>query len=173
MSNPASPQIKAKVTPQSAQQLLKIIEQDTSLAVQLKTLLQEEKLLLEKRQYSAHSELVKNKTRFLIQLEEADHQRRKLMTDMGFSADKIGFDLFLTQVPASWQERFTQSWEQLSDVMNTCGRLNKVNGKILAHAQNSMERLMTIIKGTVNQVSIYQANGRKSLNAGHRMLVTA
>ncbi|MGB3623396.1 flagellar protein FlgN [Ketobacter sp. MCCC 1A13808] len=173
MSRQATSTPAAKVSPQAAQQLLKVIEHDCQLAQQLKTVLQEEKTLLERRQYNAHSELVKQKTRSLIQLEEADQQRRQIMSEMGFSADKAGFDLFLKQVPASWQQRFSQNWDTLSDTMNTCGRLNKVNGKILAHAQNSMERLMTIIKGTVNQVAIYQANGRKSLNAEHRMLVTA
>lgn len=165
MSSPVSPKV--------AQQLLQVIEHDCQLANQLKTILQEEKTLLEQRQYNAHSELVQTKTQRLIALEDADQKRRQLLAEMGFSADRDGFEAFLKNVPASWQERFRQHWDQLSDTMNTCGRLNRVNGKILAHAQHSMERLMTIIKGTVNQVAVYQANGRKSSNAGHRMLVTA
>ena len=45
-----------KITPQAAQQLLQAIEQDARLAQELKILLQEEKSLLEQRQYTAQSE---------------------------------------------------------------------------------------------------------------------
>lgn len=165
--------MSTQISPQAAQQLLKAIEQDYTLAIELKAILQEEKTSLEKRQYAAHPALLSKKTQLLMSLEEADSARRQAMSNMGLSLDKLGFDQFVRQVPATWQERFQSSWEKLSDTMNTCARLNKVNGKILAHSQNSMERLMSIIKGNVNQVSVYQANGRKSMNASHRMLATA
>ncbi|MAR92468.1 MAG: flagellar protein FlgN [Pseudomonadota bacterium] len=162
-----------KITPQAAQQLLQAIEQDARLAQELKILLQEEKSLLEQRQYTAHQNLLNRKTQLLMALDQADMARRQAMSDMGLGLDKQGFDLFVKQVPGTWQQRFQQSWEQLSDTMNTCARLNKVNGKILAHAQHSMDRLMAIIKGATNHASIYQANGRRDLNAAHRMLATA
>lgn len=162
-----------QISPKAAQQLLQAIEQDYKLAQTLKTLLQEEKTILEQRQYAAHTSLLSRKTQLLMELDQADNTRRQIMLEMGLQLDKAGFDLFVSQVPSSWQERFQTSWEKLSDTMNTCARLNKVNGKILAHSQNSMERLMSIIKGTASQVSIYQSNGRRNLNANHRMLATA
>lgn len=162
-----------QISPKAAQQLLRAIEQDYALAQSLKSVLQEEKSILEKRQYTAHSALLARKTQLLMELDQADLARRQAMADMGLQLDKQGFDLFVKQVPLTWQERFQSGWEKLSDTMNACARLNKVNGKILAHAQNSMEQLMSIIKGTANQVSVYQANGRRNLSASHRMLATA
>jgi len=162
-----------QISPKAAQQLLQAIEQDFSLSQTLKTVLQEEKTILEKRQYAAHPALLARKTQLLMELDQADQIRRQTMADMGLELDKGGFDFFLTQIPTAWKERFQSVWEKLSDTMNTCARLNKVNGKILAHAQHSMESLMSIIKGTASQVSIYQANGRRNMNADHRMLVTA
>ncbi|RLT92593.1 flagella synthesis protein FlgN [Ketobacter sp.] len=162
-----------QVSPQAAQQLLRAIEKDYALAQTLKTVLQEEKSILEQRQYAAHSALLSRKTQLLMELDQADHARRQAMADMGLQLDKQGFDLFVQQVPPTWQARFQSGWEKLADTMNACARLNRVNGKILAHAQNSMEHLMSIIKGTANQVSVYQANGRRNLNAAHRMLATA
>lgn len=163
----------AKVNPKTAQQLLQAIQQDLSLAQHLKKLLQEERTYLEKRQFSAHQQLIKSKTDYLVQLEKADGERRRFMEEMGFSHDKIGFDQFVAKVPATWKAKFSSSWENLTDTMNTCARLNKVNGKILAHSQNSMERLMSVIKGTSNNVSVYQSNGRKNVHGSHRMLATA
>ncbi len=165
--------MNTSVSPQTAQLLLQAIEQDCSLANTLKRLLQEEKSSLEQRQFVAHQTLVKQKTEHLMALEQADNERRKLLSEMGFATDKEGFDAFVRQVPKAWQQRFQNRWEELSDTMNTCSRLNKVNGKILAHAQSSIERLMTVIKGATSQVATYQANGRKSLANNHRMLVTA
>ena len=162
-----------QISPKAAQQLLRAIEQDYVLAESLKAVLQEEKSILEQRQYAAHTALVARKTQLLMELDQADCSRRQAMADMGLQMDKQGFDLFLGQIPAAWQDRFQRSWEKLADTMNTCARLNRINGKILAHAQNSMERLMSIIKGTANQVSVYQSNGRRNLSAAHRMLATA
>lgn len=161
------------VTPKAAQQLLKAIEDDYKLAQRLKTILQEEKRHLEQRQYTAHQALVQQKTQYLMELERADTERRHAMASMGITSDKVGFDLFVSQVPQAWQERFQASWEKLSDTMNTCSRLNRVNGKILAHAQNSMDRLMSIIKGGGASLSTYQSNGRKDLYANNRVLATA
>ena len=162
-----------KVNPKVAQQLLQAINEDFNLAAQLKELLKEERSYLEQRQYTAHQQLIKSKTDYLMQLEKADCQRRQVMTEMGFSHDKSGFDQFVKQIPPAWQARFYSSWEKLSDTLNACARLNKVNGKILAHSQNSMDRLMSIIKGTNNNVSIYQSNGRRNIDGAHRMLATA
>lgn len=162
-----------QISPKAAQQLLQAIEQDFKLAQSLKTVLQEEKSILEQRQYAAHPAILSRKTQLLMELDQADCHRRQAMAEMGLQLDKNGFDLFVRQIPKAWQERFETSWQNLADAMNTCARLNKINGKILAHAQNSMERLMSIIKGTANQVSVYQSNGRKNLSAAHRMLATA
>jgi len=161
------------ITPKAAQQLLKAIEDDFALAQKLKAVLKEEKQHLEQRQYSAHQNLVKQKTQYLMELEQADVLRRQTMASMGLTSDRVGFETFVSQVPDAWKERFHASWEKLSDTMNTCARLNKVNGKILAHAQNSMDRLMSIIKGSTSNVSVYQSNGRKNLHADNRMLATA
>ena len=57
--------------------------------------------------------------------------------------------------------------------MNTCARLNKINGKVLAHSQNAIERLMLIIRGTTNQPMMYQANGRRAMGPSQRVLATA
>ena len=161
------------VSPQTAQQLLKALEHDQKLALQLKTLLQEEKSSLEKRQYDAYQRLLKQKTQYLVELEQADTVRRNAMTAMGFSSDKEGFIAFIEQVPKSWQSRFQRNWESLSDLMNTCARLNKINGKILAHAQISLDRLMNLLRGNPQQIATYQSNGRHSAASAHRMLATA
>lgn len=161
------------VTPQAAQQLLKAIEDDHKLALKLKTILQEERRHLEQRQYSAHQALVQEKTQHLMALERADIERRQAMASMGLTSDKLGFDIFVEKVPPAWKNRFNHAWEQLSDTMNTCARLNKVNGKILSHAQHSMDKLMSIIKGGGSSVSVYQSNGRKNLYGQNRMLATA
>lgn len=163
----------SNVSPKVAQQLLQVMQQDTDLAVRLKAILQEEKKCLEQRQYAAHQELVKDKTQLLLQLDHADNERKHLMESMGFAADRAGFFAFLAHVPSSWKDRYMNTWETLSDTMNTCARLNKVNGKILAHSQNALERLLVIVRGHGNQPAIYQANGRRNLGAAQRILATA
>lgn len=161
------------VTPQTAQRLLKAIEADCSKASELLTLLREEKNCLEQRQFVAHQTLNKTKTQLLVALDQADQERRGAMQEMGFDTSRDGFENFLNQVPETWQKRFRAAREKLADNMNACARLNRVNAKILAHAQSSMDRLMNLLRGTQQQVSVYQANGRKQLDNENRMLAMA
>src|SRR5690606_35525663 len=112
-------------------------------------------------------------TQLLLQMDQADNERKQRMESMGFAADHAGFMAFLNHVPAAWKEKFTRLWETLSDTMSTCARLNKVNGKILAHSQNDIERLMVIIPGSGGQPTVYQANGRRSMGVSQRVLATA
>lgn len=165
--------MSGNVSPKIAQQLLQAMENDLALATRLKALLQEEKSCLEKRQYPAYQSVVKTKTDLLVQLDQADSQRKLIMESMGFVADRDGFGLFLKQVPGHWKDKFLTLWESLSDTMNTCARLNKVNGKILLHSQNTIERLMVVILGQGNSPTIYQANGRRFSGASRRVLAMA
>ena len=164
--------MSGKVSPKVAQQLLQAMQQDLALSKRLKVLLQEEKISLEQRQYPAYQQVVKDKTQLLLQLDQADNERKHLMESMGFNADRSGFLAFVQLVPSSWKENYMRIWEELSDTMNTCARLNKVNGKILAHSQNAIERLMVIVRGNSNQPSVYQANGRRSVGSNQRILAT-
>jgi flagellar biosynthesis/type III secretory pathway chaperone len=161
------------VSPKIAQQLLNVMERDLVLATQLKGLLQEEKNYLQQRQYAAYQQVLKDKTQVLVQLDQTDSERKHLMASMGFRADRDGFFEFLRHVPSSWKEKYSRCWEQLADVMNTCARLNTVNGKILAHSQTAMERLMQVIRGTHNQPNIYRSNGRREIGVHNRVLATA
>lgn len=165
--------MSVNVSPKIAQQLLQVMEQDLMLAKQLKALLQEEKSGLEQRQYPAYQQVIKDKTQVLMELDQADSGRKQLMQAMGLSPDQKGFAEFLAHVPASWKEKFIKVRDALSETMNSCARLNKVNGKILAHSQTTMERLMQAIRGTHNQPGIYQSNGRRTVGISNRVLATA
>ena len=161
------------VSPNKAQQLLKAIEQDQKLAEQLKAILREEKISLELRQYASYQALLQKKAQHLMDLELADANRRQALEEMGFNSDKNGFESFLEFVPDSLKTRFINAWQGLADQMNACNRINKINGKILAHAQMSLDRLMHMVKGPQTQVSVYQSNGKRSHNNPNRMLATA
>lgn len=165
--------MSANVSPKTAQQLLHALEQDLTLATHLLELLQAEKTSLQQRQYPAYQETVKEKTQVLLQLDQADNERKSLMQQMGLSPDRKGFAHLLERVPAAWKDKFTRLWNALSDTMNRCARLNKINGKILAHSQSTMDRLMQVIRGTHQQPLLYQANGRRNLGANQRILATA
>lgn len=165
--------MSVNVSPKIAQQLLQTMEQDLVLATRLNQLLREERTYLEQRQFPAYQKVVKEKTQLLLELDQTDNERKDLMASMGFSADRQGFMAFMDFVPASWKDKFRHTWEGLSATMNTCARLNKVNGKILAHSHNTMERLMQVIRGTQHQTAVYQADGRRSLGVNQRILATA
>lgn len=161
------------VTPQLAQQLLGLLNQDKHLSHALITLLEQEKGSLETRDYSEYHAVIQSKKQYLIDLEAADRERRDLMSHMGFSGDTEGFNQFVKCVPKSWHEKFQTSWDELSANLKKCRHLNEVNGRILSQSQTAIERLMGFMRGSTPTQTIYTSNGRKGSLAGNRSLAMA
>lgn len=162
-----------QVTPQKAQQFLASLKKDLGKADQLLQYLEAEKSAIQERDFKGYHAMMTNKKQLLVDIESADRERQAIMQEMGFSADKEGFQAFLTQVPTNWRERFETMWEALSSKMNRCKDLNQVNGKILLHAQMATERLLQLVKGVSPNETVYHANGRTTQNGNQRCLATA
>ncbi len=165
--------MSTQVTPQKAQQFLALLKKDLTKADQLLQYLEAEKAAIEKRDFTGYHGLQNNKKQLLIEIESLDRERQGLMQEMGFAADKEGFEEFLEKVPTNWRARFEDLWESLSAKMNRCRDLNQINGKILLHAQIATERLMQMIKGVSSNQTVYRANGRTTQSGDQRRLATA
>lgn len=163
----------SEVTPKKAQQFLELLKKDIAKTDQLMQYLEAEKKAIEDRDYDNYNKLLEHKKHLLIEVESLDHERQKIMQEMGFSSDKEGFNRFLAQVPSTWKSRFEDLWSTLTDKLNRCRDLNQVNGKILLHAQIATERLMQMMKGVSPNETIYHANGRTTAGASQRCLATA
>lgn len=161
------------LNPQNARQLLQLLEQDKQVSQRLIALLSEERAALEKRDYSRYHELIEQKKEVLLSLDKVDRDRRVLMESMGYSVDKDGMEALISQLPAAWQARFQTLWSELTSNLATCRHLNEVNGRILNHAQQAIERLMSFLRGVSPQQSIYNRQGKKGLLAGNRSLAMA
>jgi len=163
----------AKVNPAQAQELLSVLEKDRNLSAHLLLLLQEERESLELRQFKTYSDILVRKQQALVELESTDSRRRALMVEMGFSADSEGFTSFLKFIPSQWQKKLSILWEQLTESLKQCDKLNKINGKILLHSQIAIDRLMGLIKGQPTQQSTYTRSGRKGYVESNRCLAVA
>lgn len=162
-----------QVTPQKAQQFLALLKKDFTKASQLLQFLEAEKAAIEQRDFKGYHGLQDNKRQLLVEVEALNRERANILADMGFSADKPGFESFLNKVPANWRDRFEHSWAALSKTMNRCRDLNDINSKILLHAQIATERLMQMIKGVSANQTVYRANGRTTQAGQPRSLATA
>ncbi|OUS29711.1 hypothetical protein A9Q99_08530 [Gammaproteobacteria bacterium 45_16_T64] len=165
--------MSSKVNPAHAQNLLKVLEKDRNLSTHLVLLLKEERESLELRQFKSYSQILARKQRTLVDLESTDCQRREIMVGMGFSGDNDGFLAFLKLIPHQWQKKFSALWEQLTESLQQCENLNKINGKILLHSQIAIDRLMGLMKGQTQQACLYTKSGRAGPTEAQRMLATA
>jgi flagella synthesis protein FlgN len=163
----------SQVTPTHAQKLLQAIQHDIQISGQLLALLKQEKQALERRDYSDYHPIIETKKKHLQELEMADRKRRDLMAEMGFSADSEGLNAFLAHIPVAWRGRFEGAWNQLMGNLQTCRHQNEVNGRILNHAQQAIERLMSYLRGVSPNQAIYTKTGRKGLLASNRSLAMA
>ena len=135
-----------KVNPQTAQKFLHVLKKDLGKTDQLLQYLEAEKSAIEARDFDAYNSLLNNKKQLLVDIESLERERRSMMQEMEFSADKDGFSEFLNHVPSSWKGRFEDLWRSLSEKLKRCRDLNQINGKILLHAQIATERLMQLIR---------------------------
>lgn len=161
------------ITPQFAQQLLAVLSRHLEGTKRLLQYLDAEKSAIEKRDYDAYYAIVENKKQTLVSIESTERERHSLLHSIGYEIDKAGFEAFVRKIPATWQTRFNDVWNNLSQNLKRCRDLNEVNGKVLLHAQLASERLLQVIKGVRPNETVYRANGRAHAGASHRSLATA
>lgn len=134
-----------------------MLAQDSAAIQELKSLLTQERELLEQRQLQGMQEIVSRKDQLLDNLSYSARQREQVLTSAALPTDLAGWKRFL--------ERDTQTlslipeWDLLTAEFAECQAANEVNGKMINRSKQTLSQLLNLIRGQVAAPSLYTQKG--------------
>ncbi len=138
-------------------QLREMLDLDTQAVSRLKLLLSEERELLQNRQADQLQALIEEKTNLIERLSKHAQMRQKLLQLLGLPQTADGWDLFLQRNVQTLGMR--EGWKALIAEFSDCQKLNEINGKMISRSRQTLNQLLTLLRGQVASPSLYNAYG--------------
>ncbi|WP_049721838.1 flagella synthesis protein FlgN [Gilvimarinus polysaccharolyticus] len=148
-----------------------MLNRDLHAAQRLQELLIEERGLLQTRNHEALVTLISEKNSHLTLLEGHAKERAALLQA-----------LQLDDNPQSWQEFLASDahlteliplWQQLHNEVSQCNELNNLNGKLVARSQQTLKRLLDLVRGKTSTAGLYDASGSATNSSSSNTLTRA
>jgi flagella synthesis protein FlgN len=137
-----------------------MLAQDTTAITQLKHFLVAERELLEQRKQDGLQEIIEQKAVIVDQLNASAKLRQQILTALGLPTNAAGWDTFLQRNTATLPLR--DEWKTLVSEFAECQKMNEVNGKMIARSQQTLNHLLTLLRGKVAAPSLYTAKGTQT-----------
>jgi flagella synthesis protein FlgN len=141
---------------------------DTPLTEQLLALLQQERSMLEQRQYDGYQQLINDKQQLLVQLEQHATERQQLLLVAGFEDEASALTTLDKQAPI-----IANAWRKLSEQWLQCKQLNEINERIAKRTRLVVGQMLDILRGQNNQTKLYTRQGDASHSGGGRSITSA
>lgn len=135
---------------------------------QLKKLLQEEELLLQKSEHTPEElEAITQAKSNLLQAIYADIAARKdFLLEQQLSADLAGVDEFLIRQPEKVAQALRKGWNQLVNLLEEVQAANSLNARLINRGVQHFDLLLNAFKTTQSQGKVYSPAGSSgSLNS--------
>lgn len=147
---------------QKIEQVLLAEERQATVLIEL---LEQEELLLARRESDTLLTLVAEKDRQLAELDRLASERAALLQQAGYSPDRDGF---LALLDADQSGQLRQLWQSLEELLKRCSYQNQVNGKILEIGRIQARQLLSLLLGRDSNDAneLYDQNGNASTSYG-------
>ncbi|MCP8898645.1 flagella synthesis protein FlgN [Gilvimarinus xylanilyticus] len=145
------------VNPTLVQQML---EQDTHAATELLKLLNQESEILKQRDHEALQTLVTQKSEHISLLEAHAAERNALLKSLDLPANNNGWLAFLQSDPQL--ASLKPGYDSLNDTLSQCRERNEINGKLIGRSQQTLRKLLDLVKGQSPNADLYTATGTTS-----------
>lgn len=142
-----------------AKKLYSLINQQILFTRELIGLLEDEKEILKNRDFKNHSAVMSQKSILINQIEQTESSMKELLGCFKLEMTHNGMGIFSEHCPVSFQKILLSSWDQLMEQAKVCQTLNNTNGRIIFHSKQSIDRLLTILKGNTNN-NVYECDGK-------------
>ena len=146
----------------SAQQLGTLLQQQIESAAQLLQILQNENAVLVKRDFEKIQHLSQQKSEQSATLEQLVQQQHQLLQERGCSSDSSeGLNSFIGSQPQNIATQLSKKRQKLQAILESCQKLNQVNGNIIAVNKHSAETALAILRGQFTSDNlVYSADGQ-------------
>lgn len=145
-----------------------LVKTDLVLSTELMERLKQEREVLQERKFDAMMPLVESKEKTLKQLDKNTQQRQQLLLQAGITVNDSQWNQFIESINDS---ELKESWSELLTVLSECRQENSVNGKMIARGQQTMGRLLNILRGQVGIPELYDQSGSTTNDKNSRTCV--
>lgn len=139
--------------------LLQLIEDDIPPTQELLDLLEKEAVALHGRDMPMLEHILARKQSLIVLLEQQGQRRKLLLTGLGLSPDRAGVQVLAAQSPNG--EILLQQLDALSQLLDTCQKVNETNGRIIQMQQHTTANQIRILNGG-DSPSLYDSRGSTS-----------
>ncbi|MDO3382623.1 flagella synthesis protein FlgN [Gilvimarinus algae] len=130
---------------------------DLKAAQALLALLQKESELLKHRDHGALTDLIEAKTQHIELLNAHATERSALLQSLNLPADSNGWQAFMSgNAPL---QALLPLWQELQECIAECKALNNINGKLIGRSQQTLQRLLDLVRGKTSTPELYNAKG--------------
>lgn len=141
----------------NVQFLSDMLRTDTAAIIELKSLLEQERQLLETRQLQGLQAIIDRKDNLLGQLRFSAKQREQILGAAGLSTDLAGWEAFLLRDGST---RFLiPEWQKITQTFIECQKANEINGKMIGRSKQTLNHLLNLLRGQVAPPTLYNQKG--------------
>lgn len=155
---------KQQPQPVSSTELEQHIQQDIKSCEILLQLLHAERDALKERQLDLLEDIIQNKAEHLLSLEKSANLRAQWLADpqaASATLEQRWATLLAKQAP-----HLQPLWQKLRDLLQTCQSENEVNGKMLGRSQQTLNRVLGLLRGQDTSPNLY--SGKKNQKHSER-----
>lgn len=147
-----------------------LLSLDLQHSTRLESVLREERLTLQQRDQKQLSALVEEKEQLLGKLDQSAKLRSQWLQQLGLKASADDWEkLVLKQQDPSLNDRY----QALNDSVKNCRELNEVNGRLIGRSQQTLAKLLNIMRGTQATPQLYGSNGSTQNSSESRCFTQA
>lgn len=144
------------------------LQLDIELSQQLLGSLQEERAVLESRNYARFEQLLGEKARLIADLEHNTNARRHWLQQQGFTSEAESLRTARENAPET-----AARWEAAAALWRDCQTANQINEQISRRTQMVVENILDVLRGQHGQRATYDAHGQAQRSMGGRSITSA
>ncbi len=148
-----------------------MLERDLEAAQCLRVLLEEERQLLEQRDHQSLSKLIEQKNIHIGVLNHHANERQSVLESLNMTSGNRDWEKLLASDPAL--RAHLPLWQTVKDTVLECQRLNDVNGRLINRSQQTLVRLLNLVRGKTAAPQLYNAAGASTHTPSSQTLTRA
>lgn len=154
MSTNQSPQEHSQ--PALKANIMQLLGLDLENSEKLKETLQQERSTLQQHDQQALPALVEQKDKLLAKLDQSAKLRTQWLQQLGCELSSKGWKDLITRQQDS---KMLELWQALETSVTECRELNEINGRLIGRSQQSLTKLLNILRGNKAAPQLYGSDG--------------
>jgi flagellar biosynthesis/type III secretory pathway chaperone len=147
-----------------------MVAKDQLISQQLLNLLNSETTSIKDRNYESVKSILLDKVPLLDQLQKHADLRKQWLLSLYKVANENNWRNFIASFKSP---EIHQQWEAVNQTITDCKKINEKNGVLITRGKKTYSQLLRIVKGDVQQETLYTARGNKQSTRAYSTVAKA